>query len=121
MAIIIRLPWSISTLLRDPLLLSWLEISLVLAVVLANDSFSWVVEAISDVVSTSRDLLFSVDVVTHQGLAVWSESLKLFSVEASILYGAVVPFFVFKQQFIIEEVLSLDQFASVPLGNISSL
>ena len=119
--VVLELPWVVPALLCDPLLLSWLELALELAVVLANDSLGRIVEAVADIVGTLRYMLKAINVVTYQRLAVGPQALHLLRVEASVLDRAVVPLLVFELEVIIEEVLAGDQLSSVPFGNVTTL
>ena len=106
--VVLELSRAISALLGDPLLFAWLKVSFKVSVVLAYNSFGRIVEPITDIVSAIWDLLWSFDVVTDQCLAVWSQTLsRLLCIETSILYRAIVPFFVFKLEVIIEKVFTL--------------
>ena len=108
MGVVIENSWEVARLLSDPLLLAGLEVALELSVVFADDSFCWVIKAISDVVGSLRNCFRSVDIVTNKGLTIRPETLELFSVESSVLNGAVVPFSVLELKIVIEEVLSFD-------------
>ena len=119
--VVLELPWVVPALLCDPLLLSWLELALELAVVLANDSLGRIVEAVTDIVGTLRYMLKAINIVAYQCLAVGPQALHLLRVEASVLDRAVVPLLVFELEVIIEEVLARDQLSSVPFGNVTTL
>ena len=119
--VVLELPWVVPALLCDPLLLSWLELALELAVVLANDSLGRIVEAVADIVGTLRYMLKAINIVAYQRLAVGPQALHLLRVEASVLDRAVVPLLVFELEVIIEEVLARDQLSSVPFGNVTTL
>lgn len=121
MRVILEQPWVVTGLLRDPLLLAWVQISLELAVVLADDSFGWIVEPIANIVGALGNGFGSVDIVTNQCLAIRSETLELLGVKPPILDGAVVPFFVFELEVVVEVVLALNQLALVPFCNVATL
>lgn len=121
MCVVLELSWVVSALLRDPLFLAGLEVALELAVILADDSLRRVVEAISDVICSLRNVLETIDIVTNEGFAIRSEALHLLRVESPVLNCAVVPLLVFKLQVIIEEVLTLNELSPIPLSNITTL
>lgn len=119
--VILKLPWVVSALLSDPLLLPGLEVTLELTIVLAYDPLGRVVETITDIVSAFRDMLEAINVVANECFAIRPESLHLLGVESPILNGTVVPLLVLELQVIVEEVFSGDELAPVPLGNIAAL
>ena len=62
------------------------------------------------------------DIVDFEGLSFWPQTLELYlGVESSVLYRAVVPLFVLELEIIVEEVLSIDQLATVPFSNVFSM
>ena len=98
-----------------------LEVTLEFSIVLANDPLSWIIVTISNIVGSLGYALWSIDVVANQSLSIWSETFEDLSVVPPILYGAVVPLFIFELQVIVEEVLALNELAAVPLGDIFTL
>ena len=118
---VVHLTRVISALAEDPLLLSSFHVPLEGAIIVANHLLDRVVEAIADVVSACWNQARSLNIVNDEGFAVGADTLEHLCVEAAILLCAVCPLFVLIGQVIVEEVASLDELATVPLGNISSL
>lgn len=122
MRIIFEITRLISALFSSPLLLSGIKISLELTIVLANNTFSRIIEAISDIVCSFRNFFSAEYIIDFEGLSFWPQTLQLYlGVESSVLYRAVVPLFVLELKIIVEEVLSVDQLAAVPFSNVFSL
>ena len=122
MRIIFEITRLISALFSSPLLLTGIKISLELTIVLANNTFSRIIEAISDIVSSFRNFFSAEYIIDFEGLSFWPQTLQLYlGVESSVLYRAVVPLFVLELKIIVEEVLSVDQLAAVPFSNVFSL
>ena len=94
--IILELSWVVSTFFRGPLLFVVLQVSLELTVVFADDSLGWVIEPISNIVSSLWYVFRTIDVIANQSFSIWSQPFQLFCVESAILYGAVVPVLVLK-------------------------
>lgn len=122
MRIIFEITRLISALFSSPLLLTGIKISLELTIVLANNTFSRIIEAISDIVSSFWNFFSAEYIIDFEGLSFWPQTLQLYlGVESSVLYRAVVPLFVLELKIIVEEVLSVDQLAAVPFSNVFSL
>ena len=121
MGVILELSWVVPAFLRGPLFLIVLQISFEFTVVLADDSLGGVVESISDIVGAFWYVFGPVNVVANKRLSIRSQPFQLFSVEATVLYRAVVPVLVLKLQIVVEKVLSLDELSAIPFGNVSAL
>jgi len=119
--IILELSRVVSTFFRSPLLFIVFQVSLEFSVVFTNDSLGWIIESISDIVSSFRYVFRTIDVIANQSFSIWSQTLQLFCVESAVLYGAVVPVLVLKLKIIVEKVLSFDKLSAIPLGNIATL
>ena len=113
--------WVVSALLDDPLLLALVQFTLESVVILANDSLDRIIVSITNIISTFRDSLLTLDIVSDQSESIRSQSLADLSVELSVFVRAVFPVFVLELQVVIEEVLSFNELPSVPFCNISSL
>ena len=121
----------VAALVNNPFFLALVEFSLKVVVVFANHTLNRIVVAVSDVVSTLGYFSGAFNVVSEQSESVRSEvALADFGVELSIFVCAVLPLFEFLfllllavdvLQVVVEEVLAIDQFASVPLGHITTL
>ena len=117
----------VSTLLEDDQFFTRVDVSLETRIVLANNSLYGIIVAISNIISALRNSLGTLDVVGDQGEAIRAQTLQHFSVELAVVVCAVVPWFVcllvFANVFkiIVEEVLTFDELASVPLGNVTTL
>lgn len=106
MWIILELSCLISALLSGPLFFTLIKISLEFSIVFANNSLGWIIETISDIVCSFWDTLWTIDIIANQSLAIWPQTFQLLSIESSILYGTVVPVFVFELKVIVEEVFT---------------
>ena len=73
MAVVFELSWVVSRLLSDPLFFTWFQISLELAIILANNSLGWIIETITDVVCALRNILWPINIITYKRFAIWSE------------------------------------------------
>ena len=117
----------VSTLLEDDLFFAGVDVSLETRIVLANNSLHGIIVAISNIIGALRNSLGTLDVVGDQSEAIRAQTFEYFSVELTIVVCAVVPWFVcllvFANVFkvIVEEVLTFDELASVPLGNVTTL
>ena len=117
----------VSTLLEDDQLFAWVNVSLKTRIVLANNSLYGIIVAISNIISALRNSLRTLDVVGDQSETIRTQTLQHFSVELAIVVCAVVPWFfcllIFANVFkvVIEEILTFDKLASVPLGNVTTL
>ena len=121
MGVILELSGIVSTLFRDPLFLPRLQVALEIPIIFAYDPLRRIIEAVTDIVRSLRDVLETIDIVTDESLAIRSQTLHLLSVESPILYGAIVPLLVLELKIIVEEVLARDQLSSVPFGNVPTL
>ena len=121
MTVVIVDTWVVTALVEDPLFLAWSKLPLELPVVLADHALEWIIVAITEVIGSLRNSLGSLDIVRDQSQAVWTETLEDFSVETSILLGRVGPVLVFELQFVIEEVISFNELAFVPFGDVTAL
>ena len=113
--------WIVSALVENPLLFTWRQFSLELTVISANHPLQWIIVAISEVISSFRNSLGSLDIVRDQGQTVWTKTFENLSVETSIFVCGIAPILVLEFQVVIEEVISLNKLASIPLCNVTSL
>ena len=121
MSIILVNAWIISTLVENPLFFTWRQFSLELTVISANHPLQWIIVAISEVISSFRNSLGSLDIVRDKSQTVWTKTFENLSVETSIFVCGIAPILVLEFQIVIEEVVSLNKLASVPLCNVTSL
>ena len=121
MSIVFIDAWIVSALVENPLFFTWCQFSLELTVISANHPLQWIIVAISEVISSFRNSLGSLDIVRDKGQTVWTKTFENLSVETSIFVCGIAPILVLKFQIVIEEVVSLNKLASVPLCNVTSL
>ena len=96
MTIVIKLPSIVSTFFWGPLFFTWLQITFELTVIFANNSFGWIIESITDIIGSLRNILGSIDIVANERLTIWTKSFQLLCVESSILNSAVIPLLIFE-------------------------
>ena len=121
MRVVLELARVVATLLSHPLLLASVQVTFELSIVFANYSLRWIVEAITNIIGAFRDILWTPDIVADERHSIRAESLKLFSIESSILDRTIVPLLVLELQVVVEEVLSFDQFTTIPLRYVATL
>jgi hypothetical protein len=120
MTVVIIDAWVVTALVEDPLFFAWSKLPLELPVVLADHALEWIIVAVTEVIGSLRNPLGSLDIVGDQSQAVWTKTLEDFSVETSILLSRVGPVLVFELQFVIEEVISFNELAFVPFGDVTA-
>jgi hypothetical protein len=121
----------ISAFLNDPLLFTFIEISLVVTVVLTDHALDRIIVSISDIVGSLGYFPWTFNVVGEKGQSVGSAcALADLCVELSIFVSAVLPLFLLLGglllaveilEVVVEEILAIDQFSSIPLGNVTPL
>ena len=118
----------VASLLDNPCLLFGVQFTLELAIVFKDGTLVRIVVTVPDIVGALRDFLGPTNVVCDQGEAVRAKSLKLLGIEPPVLDGTVLPLLLAclvaslctEFEVIIEEVFSIEELASVPLGNIAA-
>ena len=63
MAVVIIDAWVVTALVEDPLFLTWGKLSLELAIVLADHTLEWIIVAVTKVIGSLWNSLWSLDVV----------------------------------------------------------
>lgn len=122
MGVVFELARLVGAFIDDPLLLLDSDFLFLCSVVVTDNSFSRIVVAFSDIVSSLRNAHGSLLAVNEESLASRSHTIfHRFSVESTIVSLRVGPLLVLELQGIIEEVLAFDELAAVPLGDIASL
>ena len=96
----------IPALTDDPLLFAGLHVALEAAIVVADHAAHRVEKAIADVVGARWDQPGALNVVHEQRLAVRSDALEHFSVEASVTLGRIIPICLLEGQIVVEKVIS---------------
>ena len=118
----------VACLFDDPRLLFGVQFTLELAIVFKDGTLVGIVVTVPDVVGSLRDFFGPANVICDQGEAVRAKSLQLLGVEPPVLDGTVLPLLLAclvaslstELKVIIEEVFSIEELATVPLGNIAT-
>ena len=122
MGVVFKLARLVGAFIDDPLLFLDSDFLFLCSVVVTDDSFSRIIVAFSDIVSSLRNAHRSLLTVNKESLASGSHTIfHRFSVEATIVSLRVGPILVLELQGIIEEVVAFDELTAVPLGDIASL
>ena len=118
----------VASLLDDPRLLFSVQFAFELAIIFEDGTLVRIVVTVPDIVGALGDFLWPADVICNQGKAIWAKSLKLLGVETPVLDGTVLPLLLAclvaslctELEVIIEEVFSIQELTTVPLGNIAA-